>query len=642
MWLINNGKLNVWGRALVCVVTVWALCSVMPDWIRTWPFGATVSRLPLEVDDSGLVQSVDPAALRPAPAATGSVRAKPRAAGAALLAPGDKIALYKRNCFRDGITSDVCRDLLALYGGSGGIQFLTLNHPPITVYVKGSVPVLVSPVPSEEPWYTKILLALDQAGALAFIGLSAFMVWRRPTPATVGFFLYSAWFNPGQTYVGYALVQPYPVLVFAQELMQAVVVALGLVGFLVFAVRFPTADVPLARWEQRALPLVAALLLLLQLGTFLTPFGARYAETFANALTVIEAGVSIAVVVILVLRGRRMVAQDRPLEWQRTRLVYWVLGFALPPYVLAELIAQAMVPANWLPAGAGDQDALVYALFLPSALMPFVVYQAARRSRVVDVRFTFARGTTLALTGLIWLFVFAFAEVEIEHGMADTSSGVLLLILLALVSVSFEHIRHGLNWACDLVFFRTLHRAEAAFKDASPDIDGADGVDALERLIVDRPLTTLQLASAAIFRHDGTTLRRVRESGWTGFERRGPFVLRSGPRADPRSGPAAADRAAGLATRLSVRSGDPGADRPDVLAYGDVRGRDVRRPRPRRCAGQGRGRAAVQLPRCRVDRVPRSQPAGAHRKLEDARGRGGAAIRTGPAGNSPISPIKAS
>ena len=515
MWLVNNGRLNVWGKALVCIVTAWALFSVMPDWIRTWPYGATVSRLPIEVDDSGIVQSVEPSALRPAPASRAGL-AK-RVTGRPLMAAGDKIGLDRRNCLRDGLTSAVCRDLLALYGGSGGIQFLTLNHPPVTVYdVTSGTAVLVSPVPSEEPWYTKILLALDQLGAMAFIGLSAFMVWRRPSPATTGFFLYSAWFNPGQSYVAYALVQPYPLLVFAQELVQALVVALGLVGFLVFALRFPVADAPLARWERRALPLLGVLLLLVQLGTFLTPFGARSAETFANALTLIETGVSIAVVVILVLRGRRMVAHDQPLEWQRTRLVYWVLGFALPPYVLAELIAQAMLPANWLPQSAGDQDALVYALFIPAALMPFVVYEAVRRCRVVDVRFTFARGTTLALTGFIWIFVFAFAEIAIEHGMADTAGGVLSLILLALVSVSFEHIRHGLNWACDLVFFRRLHRAQAAFKNAAAAIDDADGVDALERLIVDSPLTTLQLASAAIFRREGTTLRRVRESGWTG------------------------------------------------------------------------------------------------------------------------------
>jgi hypothetical protein len=515
MWLVDNGKLNRWGKALVCVVTVWALYSVMPDWIRTWPFGATVSRLPLEVDDSGVVQSADPSALRLVPRAHGSPAARSRPAGTPPIVPGDRIGLTRRNCWRDGVTSAVCSDLLALYGGSGGIQFLTLNHGPITIYdVNSNAAVLVSPEPSQEPWYTKILLAFDELGAMVFIGLSAFMVWRRPTPATAGFFLYSAWFNPGQSYVGYALIQPYPLLVFAQELIQAIVVALGLIGFLVFAVRFPTADRPLNRWELRTLPVVAGLLLLLQLGTFLTPFGVRSAEVFANALTLIETGVSIAVIAIMVVRGRSMVAHGQPLEWQRTRLVYWVLGFALPPYVLAELIAQAMVPSSWLPANAGDQDALVYALFIPAALMPFFIYEAARRTRVVDVRFTFARGTTLALTGFLWLFVFAFAEVQVERGMADTASGVILLIVLALVSVSFEHIRHALNSLCDALFFRTLHRAQAAFKQASADVDDADGVDALERLIVDRPLNTLRLASAAIFRHEGATLHRVRASGW--------------------------------------------------------------------------------------------------------------------------------
>ena len=87
--------------------------------------------------------------------------------------------------------------------------------------------------------------------------------------------------------------------------------------------------------------------------------------------------------------------------------------------------------------------------------------------------------------------------------MSDTAGGLVLLILLVLVSISFEHIRHGLNWLCDVLFFRRLHQAETAFKEAATDIDEADGVDALERLIVDRPLQTLQLASVAVFRREG-------------------------------------------------------------------------------------------------------------------------------------------
>ena len=513
-WLITDGRLNRWGKALVCLVAAWSLFSVMPDWIRTWPFGATVSRLPLEVDDSGIVQSVDASALRPAPQPSPRAHARTLPPGTPLLAPGDKLMLGKRNCLRDGPSSLVCSDLLALYGGSGGIQFLTLGHPPITVYVVGKPPVLVATQPSQEPWFTKIVLAFDQLGAMAFIALSTLLVWRRPTPATIGFFLYSAWFNPGQSYVAYALVQPHPLLAFAQEAIQALVVALGLVGFLVFAARFPASDQPLSRSELITLPLLAGVLLLVQLGTFLTPFGARYAEVFANALTVVEAGISLAVIVIMMVRVRRMVKADRPLEWQRTRFIYWILGFALPPYVIAELIAQAMLPANWVPQDAGLQDALVYALFIPSALVPFAVYYAVRCYRVVDVRFTFARGSTLALTSLLWLVVFAFVEVQVERGMSDAAGGVILLIILALVTISFEHIRHALNWVCDVLFFRTLHRAEAAFKDAASEVECADDLTMLEHLIVDRPLSALQLASAALFRSDGTTLRRVRDSGW--------------------------------------------------------------------------------------------------------------------------------
>ena len=230
-----------------------------------------------------------------------------------------------------------------------------------------------------------------------------------------------------------------------------------------------------------------------------------------------------------------------------------------------------MIPSSWLPANRRS-GAVVYALFIPAALMPFVIYEAARRTRVVDVRFTFARGTTLALTGFLWLFVFAFAEVQVERGMADTASGVILLIVLALVSVSFEHIRHGLNSLCDALFFRTLHRAQAAFKQASAEVDDADGVDALERLIVDRPLTTLKLASAAIFRHEGANSTACARRAWA---RRARTISHAPTRSSSRSS-RRGNRAASSCRRhgrISGRRRDAGADRADALAQGDVRGR---------------------------------------------------------------------
>lgn len=485
-------------RVLVVLLSAWALLTVMPDMARLVP-QPVISELPIEVDNFGVVTRSE------------------KNLEAAGLRPGSVVALHTKNC-TSGLTTDVCKDLLALYGGSGGIQFLTLRHPPVFVYVSngagGATAVRVSPHPYVDPPVTKAILMVDEVLAALFIVLSAVMVWRRPTLATWGFFAYALWYNPGQTYVSYAFLQTHPYAVFAQELLESAAGAAGIAGFVMFALRFPDNGEPVGPVSARFFTALVTVLFLVQAASFLTPFGVREAGGFAIALVVVQICTAAVVIVILIARRRVMTAGDRSVEAQRMRLVYYALMFALPPFLLAEVIAQAIWVPWFVPDARGAQDAFVYALFLPSAVVPLAVYRAVRQMRVVDVRITASRASILAVTGALWLTLLVAAEHELTAGLQ--AQGVLLVVILAAVTALFEKIRGALNGLCDLLWFRRLHEERALIADAEDALYALTGVEAIERAVVERPAIAMQLASAAIFRREGSWFLRTQEIGWEG------------------------------------------------------------------------------------------------------------------------------
>jgi len=59
---------------------------------------------------------------------------------------------------------------------------------------------------------------------------------------TWGFFLYAVWFNPGQDYAFYALIQPWPLAILAEQFVEALAQGAAYAGLLAFALRFPTGD----------------------------------------------------------------------------------------------------------------------------------------------------------------------------------------------------------------------------------------------------------------------------------------------------------------------------------------------------------------------------------------------------------------
>ena len=60
-------------------------------------------------------------------------------------------------------------------------------------------------------------LACQIAGILVVIA-AAWLVWTRPSAMSWGFFLYVNWFNPGQEYAFYAILQQWPAALLFQDI----------------------------------------------------------------------------------------------------------------------------------------------------------------------------------------------------------------------------------------------------------------------------------------------------------------------------------------------------------------------------------------------------------------------------------------
>ena len=148
-------------------------------------------------------------------------------------------------------------------------------------------------------WGERLVLLADTIVAIIMIAAAFRLVGVYPGKITWGFFLYAIWFNPGQTYAYYALLQQWPVAIFAQEIAEALAHGAGFAGLLIFALRFPTdaPSPPWARFEWIA-PVLGIVIAVLWLASFANAFGFP-TEMLTSTAFLLGYAVDAAVLVIL-------------------------------------------------------------------------------------------------------------------------------------------------------------------------------------------------------------------------------------------------------------------------------------------------------------------------------------------------------
>ena len=478
-------------RILLIVLLAWALVMIVPDVLRVvQPLGS----FGFYADNDGMIYDV-----------TGPFDAESDSpAWKAGIRDGDKLALSKLRCFPYNRTT--CRNALMVLGG---VQLVlpgreatfelkaTGDHPARQVTLKAA------PVPANP--FERFIVLIDQIAGILVVVAAAWLVWTRPGAMSWGFFLYVIWFNPGQFYAFYALLQQQPLLLLAQNLASAIAEAVGYVGLILFVLRAPDGEPDRKwRWLERALPVIGALLALLMLFTYGNLTGYR-TETGTRFSILVGFVVAVCAVAILLERTRRKPPED----YQRMRWVVWGCLIGLPAFLLAELASTTTIfETRW--ENFTPSEDVIGLLYLVIGILCLFVFEAVRRERVVSVSIPLRRVTILGLTLSIPALLLHHEVEYMQDHLAIPNWAWIVIGAGALYLISRLH--EGATHLTDRYFNRDLDKAERTI--AAAILEAKEPLE-VDRLLAEQPYRRLKLSSAASFRRNGAEFRRDTDChGW--------------------------------------------------------------------------------------------------------------------------------
>jgi hypothetical protein len=484
---------SLFGRAALLLLTIYALAMIAPDVLRVVrPLGS----FGMAMDGDGRIYDVQGPFEneQDSPAWRAGLRA------------GDRLDLAAMRCAPVDTTR--CASLMSQWGG---VTYVTSGREatflvaPSPKHALEEIKLTAEPRPTNR--LLDLVIVLDTiAGILVVLG-SAWLVWTRPGLMTWGFFVYVIQFNPGQAFQFWAWLQLWPRALLAQNVIFLVMQAAAYTGLLLFALRAPV-DRAEGRWRaiERALPALAIVFLGVALASIATIFGYP-AEIWARGMFFIGFAVSVAALAILIARRRDL----SPRDYQRIRWVIWGCLIGLPAYLLAQLSQQTSLFGDLLGKGQAPEE-VAGALSLVNGILCLFVVEAVRRQTVVNVWIPLRRATAF---GLLFSVPVLFLHKQIETideyiHMPDWAWVVVASGLVYLIARGHELATELM----DRLFDRKFIRAERHLADVGEIIQNSDSLDEIERLLVDEPMSTLRLASAALFREQDGLFTRSLSTGW--------------------------------------------------------------------------------------------------------------------------------
>ena len=484
-------------RIVLITLLLWGLAMIVPDLIRViHPLGS----FGFYANNDGLIYDV-----------TGPFQDEASSpAWKAGLRTGDRIDLAHLRCSFADVSS--CGSALAAIGG---LQFaITGQRLTVDVAATDARPARqVTLVAEERPSNLLIrgVLLLDQLAGIAVVVAAAWLVWSQPSAMSWGFFLFVNWFNPGQAYSYYAILQQWPSLLLAQDIAGCLAQAAGYAGFLLFVIRAPN-DKTEPQWRpvERALPFLTVVIALLLIASYANILGYR---TEVTTRLGIIAGFAVALSAFGILLVRRR--NQRPEDYQRLRWVLWGSLIGLPSFLLAELASETTIFENIL--GFTPTDDLVGLLYLVNGVLCLLVFEAVRRQRVVSVWIPLRRVTILAFILTLPAFILHAQIVRIEERLS--LPGWAWLGLAIVISFVISELHDGAVDLVDRFFNRWLDKVERKLGES---IRGAHSPAEIEEVLAAESYDALKLASAACFREEGPIF--VRECNGQGWENCGPTL----------------------------------------------------------------------------------------------------------------------
>ena len=482
-------------RILLAAFTIWALAMIIPDLYRpVQPLGS----FGFYADNDGLISDVRGPFSEEA--------ASP--AFQAGLRPGDRLDLAQMRCIP--VHTLKCASALAALGG---LRLVSAHRRAELALAATSerparqVEILAKQRPFS--WWVLAVLLLDQIAAILVILAAAWLVWTRPGGMTWGFFLYVIWFNPGQSFEYYALLQHSPAALLTQDIAGAIAQGAGYAGFIWFALRVPKNESAM-RWRpvERALPLLAVLLAILLTLSYANVFGFP-TETITRAGVL--SGLIVAACAFMILLARRK--ELAPQDYQRLRWVIWGCLIGLPALLIADAgQGTTLLDSFW--AGDPPPEEAWGLLNLVNGVLCLFVSESVRRPRVVSVGIPLRRVTIL---GLLLSVPMLFLHQQIEHLREGISESFALpawmwIVIAAAVLFLTSRIHELAVHLADRHFNRTVTQAGERLGNAI--LNAASHVE-IEGHLVHGAHRALDLASAGIFREEGGMFRRgAHAEGW--------------------------------------------------------------------------------------------------------------------------------
>ncbi len=485
-------------RLALVVLTTWGLAMVLPSFYRVVQ---PLASFGLAVDNNGVVIDI-----------AGPFEPESSPAAASGLAIGDRLDLRQMNCWAP--RSPACAALVTLLGGSGGVQE-TFPGREIDLAIDKAdgtsrmVHMRAKPAPLDLPGRL-VLLADTIVGILSTLA-AAWLVWVRPGWMSWGFFLYFFWYNPGQTYTYYALLQSQPLLLLVEQCLEALATGVALGGLLIFALSFP-GSAPDPRWHPWAklVPWLAAVMAVLQLLPGANLFGSP-TEGLAGAAYLYSYGLDATALAILLARRRTL----HPRNEQRMRWVIAGCAIGLPSFIFTEICQTTGLLQNML--GRAPSQTALGLLYLIQGVLAYFVWTAVRRQRVIGVTIPLRRGTvTTALAlGLAVPVMFLHDRLAALGETMHWPGWLWPLVVAPVALIALQRLHELAVELADHVFNRAYHDASHGLEHAGGAMREAETFATIDRWLAEAPVSHLRLTSAAVFRDVDGALHRMRPAiGW--------------------------------------------------------------------------------------------------------------------------------
>jgi hypothetical protein len=469
-------------RLLFLALTAWGLGMIAPDFYRVFD---PLNSFGLAVDNDGRI--IDVVSPFPAPEQSPASRAG--------LAVGDRIDLQAMRCIPLGNPN--CRSLVALLGGLGGAQTVLPGQTVSLVVIPTAGPpsrtVQLQAAPAPLDAIQRTILLADTIVGIIVVALAASLVWTHPGPVTWGFFLYAIWFNPGQTYAYYALIQPWPLAIIAQEILEALARGAAYAGLLLFALRF--ADEPGRAHRTRWVLLIGMAMTGMTLASYANLFGFP-TEAITRASFLIGYVLDALALIILFRRRREL----QPVDEQRMRWVIWGCLIGIPAFITAEILQSSSLLQDHL--GAAPSTVVIGLLYLLHGAFAYFVWEAVRHGRVVSVSVPLRHGTIIGLLTILLSVPVVYAHEMMLHYREELhfpewawvliAAPILSLLITRLHEVSVDLVDHAFNFS--------YHATKERFEHGAAALLRAERVQEIDRLLVEVPVEALQLSSGAVFR----------------------------------------------------------------------------------------------------------------------------------------------